>query len=290
LPEHLQPPPLLFDAFTQAVWGRNQIAYFRDSLNEHLSLTFFAVEEEINEHLDKVTYRYVSDQYLVRDYFARTGAIITSLYAGLDYLALKLVELSGEPFDRRSVYFPISKSKELFEKQIEKKPLALISGEAKSALRSLSPWRGGNTNLSLLNELNNMVKHRQLIKIALVYVYEMHNKKMAFFECEMPFSSSNLPNEVGNRSASTIKRSIAFPESLVLCADLSKFSKAHSSQKSGGEIVTFNSSSNLHPQIGIGVVFADPPVQNLSALPTLVQFANTVDLILELFRPFFPAF
>ena len=93
------------------------------------------------------------------------GDILQNLISALDHLAYQLVCIgmgSNGPF--RHVYFPIAGSVSEYESQKSRK-IEGMRPDAIRAIDTIKPYKGGNNLLWSLSKLNNIDKHRLIIKI-----------------------------------------------------------------------------------------------------------------------------
>ena len=91
------------------------------------------------------------------------GDVVQNLRSALDYLANHLVAAAGNPPSRR-VEFPIAKDPAAYERDKAGKVEGMVS-EAVKAIDRLKPYKGGNTLLWKIHELNNIDKHRMLFTV-----------------------------------------------------------------------------------------------------------------------------
>lgn len=85
-----------------------------------------------------------------------TGMIANEIRACLDALACKLAQQNGKSTSR--VYFPISKSKDIFDKDGMNK-IKKLSSEHKAEICKLKSYRKGNAALWHLHESDRLRKH-----------------------------------------------------------------------------------------------------------------------------------
>jgi hypothetical protein len=92
------------------------------------------------------------------------GDVIHNLRAALDLLACGLVGRKGE--NTRKVYFPFSTSASTFDEALQKSRIGRAGSDVVDAIRSLKPYRDGDTALWGLHGLDIEDKHRALILLA----------------------------------------------------------------------------------------------------------------------------
>jgi hypothetical protein len=91
------------------------------------------------------------------------GDAIHNLRSALDYLVWKL---AVNPLKPRQVDFPVYESFKKFDNQFPRKVKVMgIPHEVANAIKACKPYKGGNDALWLLNELNNIDKHRLLLTV-----------------------------------------------------------------------------------------------------------------------------
>ena len=93
-----------------------------------------------------------------------TGNILHDLRSSLDLLACCLAEKNGHT-NTNDVYFPVGKTKEIFESPGVQKKIKKLSLDAQELIRGLYPYKGGNDVLFALHALNLTDKHKRLIPI-----------------------------------------------------------------------------------------------------------------------------
>lgn len=96
---------------------------------------------------------------------AAAGDVVQNLRSALDHLAYHLAQV-GTPDREPSHYvsFPISLSAKIYESRKARKVHGMRE-DAKKAIDRLQPYKGGNDALWLLQELNNIDKHRFLLTV-----------------------------------------------------------------------------------------------------------------------------
>lgn len=95
------------------------------------------------------------------DFRIRAGSIIHELRATLDSLACVLALRNGK--SDKDTYFPISKSRDVFEMDGLRKKLRNLSESDRQVIAGLSPYQGGNDMLFALHSADLLRKHRRLI-------------------------------------------------------------------------------------------------------------------------------
>jgi hypothetical protein len=96
-----------------------------------------------------------------------TGDILQNLRSALDHLAYQmfLVGTGGLKGAGFKIYFPIERSVHQFKSRFEGKVEGMRT-DAKDAIRALEPYNGGKGHdFWVLNELNNIDKHRLLVTV-----------------------------------------------------------------------------------------------------------------------------
>lgn len=104
----------------------------------------------------------------------RVGMLINECKAILDSLANTLSQRNGKT-NQSHLYFPISKTKEIFEDYGRKKMKALSLAD-QATIASLQPYGGGDNLLYILHELDRRRKH-----------YRLNANSLMVGPTEMPF-------------------------------------------------------------------------------------------------------
>ena len=97
------------------------------------------------------------------------GAYINSIRSSLDILAMVLVKRHNIPIREDRVYFPITKSKEDFERggSSAQQFLKGLPEIDQALIADLRPYQGGNEALWTLHHLDIVRKHRRLLNARL---------------------------------------------------------------------------------------------------------------------------
>jgi hypothetical protein len=89
------------------------------------------------------------------------GDIVHNLRASLDLAACDAVRAAGK--NEKQVYFPFSESEAELEEMIKRRNFDRAGTDAVDLLKSLKPYRNGNSELRLVHDLDIQDKHRALI-------------------------------------------------------------------------------------------------------------------------------
>lgn len=92
---------------------------------------------------------------------AIVGDAIHNLRTSLDVMACEVVRLNKD--SDKGVYFPFADSPEQLEEAIKSKKMNRASTEAIDLVRQLKPYRGGNTALRAVHDLDIQDKHQGII-------------------------------------------------------------------------------------------------------------------------------
>jgi hypothetical protein len=92
------------------------------------------------------------------------GDVIHNLRASLDLLATELVLASGE--NANNVYFPFGSDEAGLEDMIRKRHIDRAGEKIVNIVKSFKPYKGGNTLLRALHDLDITDKHKSLIPVA----------------------------------------------------------------------------------------------------------------------------
>lgn len=93
---------------------------------------------------------------------SRAGTAVNEMRSCLDELAGHLARRNGAT-STNDVYFPISKSEEIFEKDGLKAKIKKLSASDKSKISGIKPYKGGHNSLYSLHELDCKRKHDRLM-------------------------------------------------------------------------------------------------------------------------------
>jgi len=100
------------------------------------------------------------------------GDALFNLRSSLDHMMMLIVSRHCTPVLQKveKVYFPIKKDAAEFSKwRKEDYHAKLLPAPILDAIDGLKPYKGGSSHLSILHELNNIDKHRNLVISALNY-------------------------------------------------------------------------------------------------------------------------
>lgn len=89
------------------------------------------------------------------------GDAIHNLRTSLDLLACEIMRFSGQ--SDKSVHFPFAHSEDDLEEQIKRWKLDRANPAAIDMIRALKPFKGGNSMLRAVHDLDLIDKHRELI-------------------------------------------------------------------------------------------------------------------------------
>lgn len=92
------------------------------------------------------------------------GDVIQNLVSALDHLAYQIVckDTSDNPPQPKKVYFPIAENASDYE-AIKNRKLIGAKQQSIDAVDAVKPYKGGNDQLWMLHQLNNIDKHRLLL-------------------------------------------------------------------------------------------------------------------------------
>jgi hypothetical protein len=103
----------------------------------------------------------ITTNELPADTPAILGDVVHNWRASLDLMASEMSELNGK--GRSGVYFPFASDEEALEKQIKDKKFSRCGEDAVKLIRTFKPWKGGNTDLRAIHDLDIMDKHKSLM-------------------------------------------------------------------------------------------------------------------------------
>jgi hypothetical protein len=116
--------------------------------------------------LGRKVYKLVLKETLDRSLQPRITSIVHTLRSSLDHLACALAARAGHN-DVSDVYFPITKTKAIFEGPNAQGKIKKLPAAAQKCIARLKPYGGGNKLLRLLHELDVSGKHIRIIPIGL---------------------------------------------------------------------------------------------------------------------------
>jgi len=144
---------------------------------------------------------------------AVAGDVLQNLRSALDHLAFHLVEVGlrrpvGEKIGKR-IAFPIIEKASEYEGFKTRK----IKGARKAtvkAIDALKPYKGGNHALWLLHYVNNVDKHRHLIKVGGDYLFEGEGFDGHYWQkAARPLFRGIFGPEVHQNAKSIVKKSLS---------------------------------------------------------------------------------
>lgn len=92
------------------------------------------------------------------------GDAIHNLRTALDLLAGDIVRLNGK--SAADVYFPFCENADFLDQMIKRRKFHRASPEAVDLLKSMAPYKGGNTLLRALHDLDVMDKHQLIVPVS----------------------------------------------------------------------------------------------------------------------------
>lgn len=144
-------------------WAVAQIDVLRDRLNAWKDSTPYSVVREAD---GETGYEFLKVREIIplpQVIAVETGIIIHAMRSALDHLAVRLAQRHGH-VRPKNVYFPISRSVEVFNCDGLKKMWAL-SEIHQRIIQDLKPYEGGDNLLAALHQLDIMRKHSRLIAV-----------------------------------------------------------------------------------------------------------------------------
>lgn len=125
-----------------------------------------AIDASISFGLNGTSFAFSFPVPSVPEHFgAIVGDIIHNLRTALDLTACEMVRVAGQ--DDKDVYFPFCERVEDLDFMIRKRRFDRAGPEAVALLNELKPYKGGNTPLRLIHDLDIHDKHRALIPHAM---------------------------------------------------------------------------------------------------------------------------
>lgn len=99
-----------------------------------------------------------------KEFSAIIGDVVHNLRAALDLAACDLVRLNKQ--SDKDVYFPFAKDATELEKMIKARHIDRAGSDIVELVQALKPYKGGNTKLRAIHDLDISDKHRALIPVA----------------------------------------------------------------------------------------------------------------------------
>jgi hypothetical protein len=161
--------PDLLEAQASVDWPLSQLPDLSKRLDEWLKRGVTIEVKELPSPADTNLIVAVENEFLPLHFHAEVGAYINSIRSSLDVLAMTLVTRHNIPIPEHRVYFPITKTKEEFEKKgsVAQELLDGLPALEQRLLRELKPYQGGNDMLWTLHHLDIVRKHRRLLNARL---------------------------------------------------------------------------------------------------------------------------
>lgn len=161
--------PDLLEAQACIDWPTGQLPDFARRLEDWLKRGVTIEIKELELPADNNLIVAIENELLPLQFHAEAGAYINSIRSSLDILAMALMNRHSIPIPEHRVYFPISKSKEEFERKGSPAQQLLDGLPAidRRFFNDLKPYQGGNDALWTLHHLDIVRKHRRLLNARL---------------------------------------------------------------------------------------------------------------------------
>lgn len=127
----------------------------------------YQIVYEVEEEKQETVVRARFDNKLPEDFDVLAGEILFSLRSALDQLVCAIAAKEGH-VEFKDFYFPFANSKEAFESKDTTRKVAKLSEPARNTLMEYKAYPEGNNFLWVINQLNLIDKHRQLIAVGAV--------------------------------------------------------------------------------------------------------------------------
>ncbi|MGI9071715.1 MAG: hypothetical protein ACR2JB_10465 [Bryobacteraceae bacterium] len=192
------------------------------------------------------------------------GDAVQNLRSSLDHLAYQLVLAnSGTPTKRTA--FPIAESPEKYE-ALDPRKVEGMSETAVKKIHALHPYRGGNDAIWMLDELNNIDKHRLLLAVGSAHTDVVLDYRDMFPNVREPMLYSVQPS-----GASFLMRSFPLKDGAEIYRVLAAHREAYINQK---------------PEFTFRITLGEPEiVKGEPIIPTLNQLASIVGKVVSMFEP-----
>jgi hypothetical protein len=157
--------PDLLEAQACVDWPMNQLGDLSKRLDEWLTRGVTIELKELPPPAESNLIVATENELLPLHFQAEVGAYINSIRSSLDVLAMVLVKRHNLPIREDRVFFPISKSKEEFERLGggAQRFLEGLPQLERQLVEHLEPYQGGNAALWALHHLDIVRKHRRLL-------------------------------------------------------------------------------------------------------------------------------
>jgi hypothetical protein len=138
-------------------------------MEDHLAEFYRGVRVSVKD--PDPTHVFVNEAEPIRtsfDALCAAGDVVNNLRSALDHLVFQLIDVHSpnaapEVFERCA--FPICKNQAAYEKGKRQGRLEGMSPSAIRLIDTSKPYKGGNDALWILNELNNICKHRLILTV-----------------------------------------------------------------------------------------------------------------------------
>jgi hypothetical protein len=159
----------LLEAQACVDWPMSQFPGFSKRLDEWLERGVTIETKELPPPAESNLIVAIENELLPLRFQAEVGAYINSIRSSLDVLAMVLVKRHNLRIREDRVFFPISKSKEDFERvgSGAQRFLEGLPELDRRLMGHLKPYQGGNDALWALHHLDIVRKHRRLLNARL---------------------------------------------------------------------------------------------------------------------------
>ena len=120
--------------------------------------------KETNAEGTEDTYKLRFDKPAPLELSVIIGDAVHNLRSALDQVACCLAVKNGHT-DTTGTYFPFGRSKQAFERADTQRKINKLSPDAANLVRGFEPYRGGNSLLWALHELDIIDKHRSIVAV-----------------------------------------------------------------------------------------------------------------------------
>jgi hypothetical protein len=161
--------PDLLEAQASVDWPMSQLLDLSKRMDEWLKRSVTIEIKDLPPPADSNLIVAVENELLPLFFQTEVGAYINSIRSSLDILAMVLVKRHNILIREDRVYFPITKSKEDFERvgSTAQQFLKGLPAVDQALIADLKPYQGGNEALWTLHHLDIVRKHRRLLNARL---------------------------------------------------------------------------------------------------------------------------
>lgn len=196
--------------------------------------------------------------------FAAIGDAVQNLRSALDYLAYQLVLAQGRA-PTKGTAFPVFRGPAAEYKAFSKRKVKGMSQAAQDRIELLQPYHGRCDALWVIDELNNIDKHRLLLPLGTAHTDVILDYRDMFPNVREPMLYTVLPS-----GPSFAERSFPLKNGAEIYRVLARHRDTYINQK---------------PQFTLTVTLGEPEiVKGKPIIPTLLELAQAVEIVTSGFK------